>query len=303
VFAKVIRRYKYLQKPLEERSLPALLQYSAKYPPGLRDKIAVTTALLISQGFASATCLQSLLKDQLVKDDFAVNFVTIVFRTLIQEQSMDAFAGHLKKAGIKDLMLFFPPTKRDNKHLEDHFKAAGLSQVVDWYTKRKYAAIKETVTSHLKEQVEQEESSETMVEFLKTSQAENPLPETELVHCIWTALLSSVDWSIARADQIESMVLKEVKRVSVVLSPFCTSAKTQVALINVVQVYCYEDTKIIKTFPHILKVLYNEDCISDKAIVYWYQKGSKPQGRQHFLKATEPLVKFLQEEESEEEDE
>lgn len=38
-------------------------------------------------------------------------------------------------------------------------------------------------------------------------------------------------------------------------------------------------------------MLYNEDCVSDQAIVYWYQKGSKAQGRQHFLKATEPLVK------------
>lgn len=157
--------------------------------------------------------------------------MTIVFRTIIQEQSMDAFAGYLKKAGIKDLMLFFPPTKRDDKHLEAHFKAAGLSQVVDWYTKRKYAAIKERVITHLKEAVEGGESSDAvsaplsclhiivpyrralaqMVEFLKTSQAESPLPEPELVHCIWQSLMSSVDWSIARADQIESMVLKEVK--------------------------------------------------------------------------------------------
>lgn len=38
-------------------------------------------------------------------------------------------------------------------------------------------------------------------------------------------------------------------------------------------------------------MLYNTDCLSDKAIVYWYQKGAKPQGKQHFLKATEPLVK------------
>jgi hypothetical protein len=38
-------------------------------------------------------------------------------------------------------------------------------------------------------------------------------------------------------------------------------------------------------------VLYNKDCVSDQAIVYWHQKGSKPQGRQHFLKATETLVK------------
>jgi hypothetical protein len=31
--------------------------------------------------------------------------------------------------------------------------------------------------------------------------------------------------------------------------------------------------------------------VSDQAIIYWHQKGSKPQGRQHFLKSTEPLVK------------
>ena len=31
--------------------------------------------------------------------------------------------------------------------------------------------------------------------------------------------------------------------------------------------------------------------MSDQAIIYWHQKGSKPQGRQHFLKATEGLVK------------
>lgn len=42
---------------------------------------------------------------------------------------------------------------------------------------------------------------------------------------------------------------------------------------------------------HALQVLYNKDCVSDQAIIYWHQKGSKPQGRQHFLKATEGLVK------------
>ena len=39
------------------------------------------------------------------------------------------------------------------------------------------------------------------------------------------------------------------------------------------------------------QVLYNKDCISAQAIIYWYQKGSKPNGKQHFLKATEALVK------------
>lgn len=59
------------------------------------------------------------------------------------------------------------------------------------------------------------------------------------------------------------------------------------------QIYCYEDTRIMKAFPQILKVLYNKDCISDQAIIYWYQKGSKSQGRQHFLKITQPLVQVF----------
>lgn len=47
----------------------------------------------------------------------------------------------------------------------------------------------------------------------------------------------------------------------------------------------------MKAFPNILKVLYNKDVISDQAILYWAQKGAKPQGKAQFLKATEPLVK------------
>lgn len=39
-----------------------------------------------------------------------------------------------------------------------------------------------------------------------------------------------------------------------ILEPFCLGPKTQVTLINVVQLYCYEDTRIIKAFPQILKV-------------------------------------------------
>ncbi len=50
-----------------------------------------------------------------------------------------------------------------------------------------------------------------MIEYLKTSQSEFTLPEPELVQCIWQAMMSGVDWSIARADQVESMTVKEVK--------------------------------------------------------------------------------------------
>ena len=88
--------------------------------------------------------------------------------------------------------------------------------------------------------------------------------------------------------------------------------------------YCYEEARVMKAFTQLLKVssvhridvqirwdtnsaiclqvLYNKDCISAQAIIYWHQKGAKPQGKNNFLKMTEALVKFLEEQEEESDD-
>lgn len=109
-----------------------------------------------------------------------------------------------------------------------------------------------------------------IIKALQSKQEENPLPEADLVACIWQGLMQSVDWS-ARPDQLEALALREVtvsfdqtplwctshsvaQKYAAVLEPFCNGPKTEVSLINAVQVYCYEDTRVIKTFPQILKV-------------------------------------------------
>ncbi|KAI0355674.1 eukaryotic translation initiation factor 5C [Trametes cingulata] len=302
VMNKLIRRYKYLQRPLEQSTLPNLFQYMNRWPEAQREKIAVAAGLLMAQGLASASCLLSLTKDHLVKNDLSANVIVLVFRSYLSAQPMEHLAATLKRGGVKDLLAFFPENKRDDKNVDEHFRKAGLPQVAEWWTKRQYASLKENIVKQLKDMLENGDSHADIVAAIKTQQEEQPLPETELVSCIWQGLISSVDWS-ARQDQNEALALREITNFADILEPFCNGPKTEVALINTVQVYCYEDTRIIKAFPQVLKVLYNKDCISDQAIIYWHQKGSKPQGRQHFLQATAPLVKFLQEQESEDEDE
>jgi len=301
VLNKLIRRYKYLQKPLEESSLPSLLQYTNRWSDIQREKFATATALIIAQGLATAGCLLSLTKDHLVKNDVAINVLTVVFRAYLADQSMDHLATTLRKGGIKDLLLYFPANRRTDKILDEHFRKAGLPQVADWWTKRQFASLKEGIVSTLKEMLNNEDSHADIVAAIKAKQEEQPLPDTELIQCLWQGLISSVEWS-ARQDQNEALALREIGGFADILEPFCNGPKTEVALINAVQVYCYEDTRIIKAFPQVLKVLYNKDCISDQAIIYWHQKGSKSQGRQHFLNVTQSLVKFLQEQESEEEE-
>ncbi|KAL9711890.1 hypothetical protein Ac2012v2_004963 [Leucoagaricus gongylophorus] len=300
VLNKLIRRYKYLQRPLESSSLPTLLQYVHRWTTAQTEKLAIAVGLLISQGLASAGCLLSLNKDHLVK-----NGMQFLVNALVSDSSlssMDHLSATLKRGGVKDLLAFFPPNKRDNKTLEEHFKIVGLPQVAEWWSKKQNAILKDELVKELTEFVQREEPAEIIVTAIRARQDENPISDADLIQCIWQGCMSNVDWS-ARADQIEGLALREVGKYAPILEPFCSGAKTQVTLINTVQLYCYEDTRIIKTFPQILKVLYNKDCVSDQAIIYWHQKGSKSQGRQHFLKGTETLVKFLQENDSDEEEE
>lgn len=151
----------------------------------------------------------------------------MIFRAYLADQSIDHLATTLRKGGIKDLVTFFPPSKREDKALEEHFRGAGLPQVAEWWTKRQNAALKETVVSTLKDLLSNEEGHaevcyipkvgcrillklvSQIVAALKSKQAESPLPEAELVGCIWQGLVSSIDWS-ARQDQNEALAIREI---------------------------------------------------------------------------------------------
>ena len=92
--------------------------------------------------------------------------LTLVFRAYLTEQSMDHLSAALKKGGIKDLLSFFPVNKRETKYLEDHFRKEGLPQVADWWTKKQYAALKETIIKEISEMIEREETTEQVNGFL-----------------------------------------------------------------------------------------------------------------------------------------
>ena len=69
-----------------------------------------------------------------------------------------------------------------------------------------------------------------------------------------------------------------------------------------VQTACYEDSKLLKLFSDILRVLYDNDVVGEDTIMWWYKKGSAAKGRSVFLRDVEPFIKWLEEAEEEDED-
>ena len=67
--------------------------------------------------------------------------------------------------------------------------------------------------------------------------------------------------------------------------------------------YCYEDSKLLKLFQAIVRMLYDADVLGEDTIVWWARKGAHPKGRNVFQRDMEPFIKWLEEAEAEDEDE
>ncbi|KAK4057203.1 hypothetical protein OIO90_001698 [Microbotryomycetes sp. JL221] len=296
VFNKLIRRYKYLQKPFEESALRDILQYANKFPEADQEKLAAATALFVTNGLTSSNVLLTFKKDHLTKDTTSAKFLTNYCKAYLQVESVEHLSTTLRRGGVTDLEAFFPSSKQNANELSAHFKGAGLAPVVDVYLKQKTAQAKEDLSARLKEFVADEADFDEIASYLKIVYKRGLIGESDFVGIAWTGLLSGLDMT-AKPEQLPDMAVKEIQAISPLLEPFCQKPATEVALINTIQTWCYENTKLMPAFVKILKVLYSQDVLSDQAIIYWHSKGAKPQAKQHFLSAAEPLVKFLKEQE------
>lgn len=240
--------------------------------------------------------------DNLGCADTALNVLTTTFKAYLTFEKPDHLSASLRKGGLLDLTLFLPQTKRSVAgEFETHFRNAGLPSIVEYQNRIKTGAAKEETLARLKELVSDDAESDEVTAFLQQVHKEGVISEPELIAIVWHGLMASLDMG-SKPDQLNEAVVKEVTRISPTLEMFCTKATSMVALINTIQTWAYENTKVMHTFARILKTLYSTDVVSDDAIIYWHSKGSRTQGRQHFLAATEPLVKFLKEQEDDDDE-
>lgn len=301
VFNKLIRRYKYLQKIFEENALTGLLQYINKFEGPDLEKLAYSLALFISTGLTSANVLLTLQKEHLVKDGISLNFITKVFTAYLQVESAEHLSSALRRGGVVDMYGFFPPHKREPADLEAHFKAAKLEPIVAYAQKQRSGQVRDETLTRLREMVASEEPQSEIISFLQEQAQSGLIPDVDFIALVWHGLMDRLDMG-SRPDQIVDMVVRAVVAIAPVLAAFCKNARTQISMINTIQVWAYENTKVMGAFAKIIKELYAHDALSEQAILYWHSKGSKAQARQHFLKSTEPLVKFLKEQDDDDDE-
>ncbi|XP_042448297.1 protein krasavietz-like [Zingiber officinale] len=300
---KILRRRPFLIKNLEN-VMRKFLQSLELFEENERQKLALFTALTFSQklsGLPPETVFQPLFKDNLVAKGLVLPFITIFFREYLVDNSLDDLIALLKRGKMEDNLLdFFPPGRHNDECLSEHFMREGLPALVQYHEKKifevKLKEMKTALTTQIAEETDVSEVIETAKQHVKVAN----LPDVEVVRILWDVIMDAVQWSGKNQQQNANVALRQVKTWAGLLNVFCTSGKLELELMYKVQIQCYEDTKLMKLFPEIIRSLYEQDVLAEDTVLHWFRKGANPKGRQTFVKALESFVNWLEEAEEEE---
>ncbi|MCO5599252.1 hypothetical protein L7F22_053353 [Adiantum nelumboides] len=300
---KIIRRRPFMIKSLEN-VMQRQLQSLELYDQMDRLKLAIFTALTFTQklsGLPPENIFSVLLKDSLVAKGTVLGFITDCFKEYLVENSFDDLVALLKRAKIEDRLLeFFPMQKRTMEAFSEHFSKAGLAPLVEYNRKKVFDVKLKELKTHLTDQISENADMGELIESVKQRCKEASLPDVDVVRTVWESLMDAIQWSGKNQQQNINLALRQVKTWGTLLGSFTVTGKLELELIYTIQTYCYEDAKLMKLFPEIIRALYDQDVLAEDTVLLWFRKGSNPKGRQTFVKGLEPFVKWL--EEAEEED-
>ncbi|GLI62166.1 hypothetical protein VaNZ11_004746, partial [Volvox africanus] len=304
LFQTLTRRRPFLIRGLENTLVKLLLSLEFFDEVGHK-KLGIALALTFSWkiGVVPSNIFAALLNDRLVAKGTVMEVMIVFFQEFLVKDSLDDLVSILSKANIANRLVdFAPPNKRAPADFHQLLRVAGLGALVDWDVQREIdlrvtelqEALTEAITADPPIAVAE------VLTIAKTKKGENNLPDAEVLRVSWLALMKSINLTGKNQQQITQSVMQKLKNYGKLFAAFANNAKAELALINNIQVFCYEDTRMLKCFTDIVKLLYNADIVGEDTIQHWYKKGSHAKGRAVFLKDIEPFMKWL--EEAEEED-
>uniref|UniRef100_A0AAQ4NTI7 Basic leucine zipper and W2 domains 1a n=1 Tax=Gasterosteus aculeatus aculeatus TaxID=481459 RepID=A0AAQ4NTI7_GASAC len=329
VFNKLIRRYKYLEKGFEDE-IKKLLLFLKGFTESERNKLAMLTGILLANGNISASILNSLYNENLVKEGeesrvvphrgLSAGFVSTVsplcsgvsaafavklFKSWIHEKDINSVAGSLRKVGMDNrLMELFPANKRSCEHFSKYFTDAGLKELSDFARNQQSIGARKELQKELQEQMARGDPQKEIIAFTKEEMKKANLSEQAMINIIWTSVMSSVEWN-KKEELVCEQAIKLLKQYSLLLKAFTSQGLSELSLLLKIQEYCYDNIHFMKAFQKIVVLLYKADVLSEEAILKWYNDAHVTKGKSVFLEQMKKFVEWLKsaEEESESEEE
>jgi len=302
VFIKLIRRYKYLEKMLGEL-MKKILVYLKGFTEEERTRLAYLTALWAANGLLVPNILPIVINEHQVKDSVALHFILDILSTVKADKGSPAVLNLLKKSTLDNqLDQLFPVNKRTSENIKNSLINAQLEDVVTFMASQENAGAKKDMQRTLRNSFSSERPIKEIIAELQRSSEKNGFQESEAVTMTWVALMSSVEWN-KKEDLILEQALKHLKQYIPLFSAFTTAAKSEMALLNKIQEFCYDNQDFLKCFNKIVLLFYKTEVLSEEVILKWYKDSHAPKGWTVFMDQMKKFIEWLEHAESESEEE
>jgi len=302
VFIKLMRRYKYLEKMLSEE-MKKVLVYLRGFNEEHRSRLAQITALWVASGLIQPNTLTVVINEHQVKDSVALDFMLNLLAVVKNEKGSSAVLTLLKRSGLDTMLTeLFPTNKRTAENMKNVFISADQPEIVTYLASIENAGAKKDMQRSLRAHISEERPTKEIVGDLKEQVRKNGLAESEAVAMIWSAVMAAVEWN-KKEDLLQDQALKHLKQYIALFSAFTSTAKSEMVLCNKIQEYCYDNQNFLKCFNKIILLFYKTEVLSEEVILKWYKDGHAPKGWTVFMDQMKKFIEWLEQAESESEEE
>uniref|UniRef100_A0A3B3ZMQ0 W2 domain-containing protein n=1 Tax=Periophthalmus magnuspinnatus TaxID=409849 RepID=A0A3B3ZMQ0_9GOBI len=288
VFNKLIRRYKYLEKGFEEE-IKKLLLFLKGFTESERNKLAMLAGILLANGSISASILNSLFNENLVKEGVSAAFAVKLFKSWINEKDINSVAGSLRKVGMDNrLMELFPANKRSCEHFSKYFNEAGLKEISDFARNQLSIGARKELQKELQEQMARSDPIKEIIAYTRDEMKKAGLSEQTIIGIIWSSVMSSVEWN-KKEELVTEQAIKHLKVGNCpafsLLHCFHLVAHSRCTQL------CYITLSSVQS---VLSVCVpTADVLSEEAILKWYSEAHLAKGKSVFLEQMKKFVEWL----------
>ncbi|XP_063952961.1 eIF5-mimic protein 2-like [Lytechinus pictus] len=301
VFSKVTRRFKYLEKKLQDE-LSKIILFLKGFSEMERKKVAMFTSILLAENEVDAKCLLNLFNDHLVKDGIALQFAVDMFAVWLKEKDMTSIATVLSKAQLDNRLLeLMPISKRSEANFENIFTEAGLTDFAKYQRARAHAESKKQLYKELSEIFEESGDIKEIQSVIQETMKKNDFTGKDIIGVLWRVMMNSHEWP-KKEELIPEQVGRCFKNYMPLFKTFVNNERTEAELLLKMQEYCHANMR--KMFSKMVTWFYSSDVLSEDEILKWYKCNNNLKGKAYFNEQMKKFVDWLNtaEEESDEDD-
>lgn len=304
VFTKLIRRYKYLEKMFKEE-IGKIMSFMHGFSEENRTRLSRMMVLWIADGHLPSNVLQLMLKEHLIKDMVAANFIVEFFCSWLKAKDMPSLKASLKKGQLESrLMEFLPANKQTEAYFTEFFKEKGLSDIVSFWKQQAGKEAKKDLQTKLYDMLSNDEARDVIITNVKELTSKLHLADAEVIGIVWPTVMSVVEWN-KKEELIVDQAIRHLREYIPLFKQYTeNSVRAQMTLMLKAQEYCYENMNVMKCFSKIIILFYKADVLHEEVIMRWYKdtQEGKAKGKTVFLEQMSAFIDWLKNAEEEESD-